>query len=203
MKYHAGGHGAAWTVEPQSAAATAGRRGARSIFPASSVAKTAASASPGHTTSAGNPSAATQWKCPAVSARQRGNQPPSRRHHPGATRRPAQFPTSASLCSADNVFPAALLSAAGANRRVLRACLSRQAQPLMSAALFSEYEDLLARSGLMAKNLLTAAERQQLFEWFFSVLSANRCASTASGVLTCPTKPTTTPSNSPSPRTPS
>ena len=68
-----------------------------------------------------------------------------------------------------NVFTAALLSAAGANRRVLRACLSGQAQPLMGEALFSEYEDLLARSALMAKSPLTAAERHQLFEAFLSV----------------------------------
>jgi len=68
-----------------------------------------------------------------------------------------------------NVFTAALLSAAGANRRVLRASLSGQAQPLMGAALFSEYEDLLARNQLMAKSPLSAAERHQLFEAFLSV----------------------------------
>ena len=67
-----------------------------------------------------------------------------------------------------NVFTAALLSAAGANRRVLRACLSGGAQPLMGAALFSEYEDLLARSALMAKSPLATAERKQLFEAFLS-----------------------------------
>jgi putative PIN family toxin of toxin-antitoxin system len=68
-----------------------------------------------------------------------------------------------------NVFTAALLSRAGANRRVLRACLSGQAHPLMGAALFSEYEDLLARSALMAKSPLNTAERKQLFEAFLSV----------------------------------
>ena len=68
-----------------------------------------------------------------------------------------------------NVFTAALLSGAGANRRVLRACISGRAQPLMGAALFSEYEDLLARSALMAKSPLTAAERRQLLEAFLSV----------------------------------
>lgn len=68
-----------------------------------------------------------------------------------------------------NVFTAALLSGAGTNRSVLRACLSGRAQPLMGAALFSEYEDLLARSALIAKSPLTAAERHQLFEAFLSV----------------------------------
>jgi len=68
-----------------------------------------------------------------------------------------------------NVFTAALLSSAGANRRALRACLGGRAKPLMGAALFSEYEDLLARSELMAKSPLTDAERHQLFEAFLSV----------------------------------
>lgn len=39
----------------------------------------------------------------------------------------------------------------------------------MGAALFSEYEDLLARSPLMATSPLTAAERKQHFEAFLSV----------------------------------
>ena len=68
-----------------------------------------------------------------------------------------------------NVFTAALLSAAGSNRVVLRACLSGKAQPLMGAALFSEYEDLLARGALMEKSPLTVLERHQLFEAFISV----------------------------------
>jgi uncharacterized protein len=68
-----------------------------------------------------------------------------------------------------NVFTAALLSGTGANRRVLRACLSGQAHPLMGAALFSEYEDFLARSALMEKSPLSAVERRQLLEAFLSV----------------------------------
>jgi len=68
-----------------------------------------------------------------------------------------------------NVFTAAVLSPAGANRAVLRACLNAQAQPLMGAALFHEYEDLLARSKLMAQSPLTSAERRHLFEAFLSV----------------------------------
>ena len=68
-----------------------------------------------------------------------------------------------------NVFTAAVLSSAGTNRTVLRACLTGKAHPLMGAALFHEYEDLLARPELMAKSPLTPAERQQLFEAFLSV----------------------------------
>lgn len=68
-----------------------------------------------------------------------------------------------------NVFTAAILSATGANRAVLRACLARKASPLMGSALFHEYEDLLARPGLMAKSPLNQTERGQLFDAFLSV----------------------------------
>jgi predicted nucleic acid-binding protein len=68
-----------------------------------------------------------------------------------------------------NVFIAAILSPSGENRDVLRACLLGRAKPVMGAALFHEYEDLLGRSELMAQGLLTAAERQALLEAFFSV----------------------------------
>jgi uncharacterized protein len=68
-----------------------------------------------------------------------------------------------------NIFIAAILSPAGENRDVLRACLLGRARPLMGAALFHEYEDLLGRSALMAKSKLTAKERRSLFEAFLSV----------------------------------
>ena len=69
-----------------------------------------------------------------------------------------------------NVFTAALLSPRGVNRRVIRACLLGAAVPLMGAALFHEYEDLLARSDLMRKSPLPARDRQALFESFLSVV---------------------------------
>ena len=68
-----------------------------------------------------------------------------------------------------NVFTAAVLNPAGVNRAVLRACLTRKAQPLLGAALFHEYEDLLARADLMQKSPLTPTERQQLFEALLAV----------------------------------
>lgn len=68
-----------------------------------------------------------------------------------------------------NVFIAALLSPAGTNRDVLRACLTGKAHPLMGAALYHEYEDLLARPDPMKKSPLTPTERRQLFEAFLSV----------------------------------
>ncbi|MBC8126602.1 MAG: putative toxin-antitoxin system toxin component, PIN family [Gloeobacteraceae cyanobacterium ES-bin-144] len=68
-----------------------------------------------------------------------------------------------------NVFIAAILSPAGENRDVLRACLHGRAKPLMGAALFHEYEDLLGRSDLMSQGPLSGEQRQSLFEAFLSV----------------------------------
>jgi uncharacterized protein len=61
------------------------------------------------------------------------------------------------------------VSPAGENREVLRACLLGKARPLMGAALFHEYEDLLGRSELMAKSPLTPRERETFFAAFLSV----------------------------------
>ncbi len=67
-----------------------------------------------------------------------------------------------------NVFVAALLSPSGANRAVLRACLTGRATPLMGAALFHEYEDLQGRVDLMKGCPLSLTERRNLFEAFLS-----------------------------------
>lgn len=68
-----------------------------------------------------------------------------------------------------NVFTAALLSASGSNREVLRACLSGRATPLMGTALFHEYEDILGRAHLMCKSPLGKSEQTALFRAFLSV----------------------------------
>lgn len=68
-----------------------------------------------------------------------------------------------------NVFIAAILSPAGENREVLRACLLGKAKPLMGPALFHEYEDLLSRSELMANGPLIADDRRNLLNAFLSV----------------------------------
>lgn len=68
-----------------------------------------------------------------------------------------------------NVFISAILSPAGENRDVLRACLLGKARPLMGAALFSEYEDLLGRAELMGKSPLSPKQRQTLFDAFLSM----------------------------------
>ena len=68
-----------------------------------------------------------------------------------------------------NVFVAALLQPQGQNRNVLRACLTGSARPLMGAALFHEYEDLMHRSDLMKRSPISDSDRKTLFEAFLSV----------------------------------
>jgi putative PIN family toxin of toxin-antitoxin system len=69
-----------------------------------------------------------------------------------------------------NVFIGAILNPAGENRELLRSCLHGRTRPLMGAALFHEYEDLLGRSALLAKSPLSHLERDTLFAAFLSVV---------------------------------
>lgn len=57
----------------------------------------------------------------------------------------------------------------GAPREVLSLALRRQAQPVFSAALFAEYEDVLAREKLFARCPLDASEGDALFDALLSV----------------------------------
>ncbi len=69
-----------------------------------------------------------------------------------------------------NVLVGAFLSKAGGdNRKVIRRCLKREAQPLLGVTLFSEYEDVLGRDNLMKKCPLTPRDRLVLLEAFLSV----------------------------------
>ena len=68
-----------------------------------------------------------------------------------------------------NVFIAAMLSPGGENRNALRHCLRGKAKPLMGAALFHEYEDVMRRADLMKQSPISPGERQALFEAFLSV----------------------------------
>lgn len=68
-----------------------------------------------------------------------------------------------------NVIAAAMLSPAGSNRNVLRACLMGRAKPLVGEALFQEYEGLIHRPVLMTKSPLTLKERETLPDAFLSV----------------------------------
>ena len=69
-----------------------------------------------------------------------------------------------------NVLVAALLRGGGSARAVLRACLSDHYQPVLGPALLAEYEDVLARSELFADSVLSAKERNEVFDGFL-----NRC----------------------------
>lgn len=68
-----------------------------------------------------------------------------------------------------NVFISAVLSTTGSNRKLIRACLEGKAIPIMGAALFHEYEDLLSRNDLMQQSPISSEERDTLFAAFLSV----------------------------------
>lgn len=68
-----------------------------------------------------------------------------------------------------NIFVAALLSGGGASRRILRLCLEKKATPLIGAALFAEYEDVLARVELFEGGALDSGERETLFDALMAV----------------------------------
>ena len=62
-----------------------------------------------------------------------------------------------------NVFVAATTSARGASREVLRRCLLGRYEPLMSQALFAEYESVLARPELFLRSPVSNEERHALW----------------------------------------
>jgi len=73
-----------------------------------------------------------------------------------------------------NVLVGAALSAAGDNREVLRRCFQHEAQPLIGAALFHEYEDHFNRPEPLSASPLPFDERQQLLAAFLSVCEWTR-----------------------------
>jgi putative PIN family toxin of toxin-antitoxin system len=66
-----------------------------------------------------------------------------------------------------NVFVGACLGR-GASAAVVQACLQGHLQPLMGAALLTEYEDVLSRKALFARSRLEAAERDELLDIFLA-----------------------------------
>jgi putative PIN family toxin of toxin-antitoxin system len=66
-----------------------------------------------------------------------------------------------------NVFISACLGGGAANA-VLRACLLGRCTPLMGAALFTEYEDVLGRPEWASASPLTVTERGELFDIFLA-----------------------------------
>ena len=63
-----------------------------------------------------------------------------------------------------NVLVSAILSPDGAAREVLRRCLTGHERPLLSNALFLEYEDVLAREELFSAASITAKDRAALLD---------------------------------------
>ena len=63
-----------------------------------------------------------------------------------------------------NVLVSALLGGGGASREVLRRCIQGVYQPLLGAALFAEYESVMAREALFRDCVLAARERETVFD---------------------------------------
>lgn len=66
-----------------------------------------------------------------------------------------------------NVFVGACMGI-GASRKVVEACLKERCIPLMGAALFAEYEDVLNRAPLFRNCRLGAQERNELLDIYLS-----------------------------------
>ena len=68
-----------------------------------------------------------------------------------------------------NVLVGALWKQGAASRGVVRACLTGDYQPLIGAALFAEYEDVLAREDLWTESSLSVKQRDEVFDGFLHV----------------------------------
>ena len=68
-----------------------------------------------------------------------------------------------------NVFIGSLISPGGSNREMIRRCLRREYQPLMSNALAAEYESVMERQEIIAKCRLDHDEIDRLLNAFLSV----------------------------------
>ncbi|MBF5038429.1 putative toxin-antitoxin system toxin component, PIN family [Methylophilus sp. 13] len=68
-----------------------------------------------------------------------------------------------------NIMVAALQNEGSVAREILRLCLQGQIQPLIGAALFAEYEDVLNRELLFQGSKLNQQERDMVLNGFLSV----------------------------------
>lgn len=68
-----------------------------------------------------------------------------------------------------SVFVSALLGAAGPSRALIRQCFEGRYQPLMSNALFCEYESVVEREELMVQCPLTKSEILTLLRALMSI----------------------------------
>jgi uncharacterized protein len=67
-----------------------------------------------------------------------------------------------------NILVAALSSPSGGSREVIRRVLTGRAAPMLSIALFSEYEDVLGRPQILQMIPLSSSEIADLFDAFLS-----------------------------------
>lgn len=68
-----------------------------------------------------------------------------------------------------NVFIGAIISSQGLNRQLIRRCLLGEYQPLMSNALYLEYESVIEREEIIAKCQLDRSKVNELLDGFLSV----------------------------------
>lgn len=68
-----------------------------------------------------------------------------------------------------NVFIGAILSSQGLNRELIRRCLLGEYHPLMSNALYLEYESVIEREEIIAKCQLDSSKVNELLDGFLSV----------------------------------
>jgi putative PIN family toxin of toxin-antitoxin system len=68
-----------------------------------------------------------------------------------------------------NVFIGAILSSDGLNRELIRRCLLGEYQPMMSNALYLEYESVIEREAIIAKCQLDRNKVNELLDGFLSV----------------------------------
>lgn len=66
-----------------------------------------------------------------------------------------------------NVFVSACLGQ-GASAQIVRLCLEGHIDPVMGAALYAEYEDVLGREDLFVRCRLNEEERQELLDIFLA-----------------------------------
>ena len=68
-----------------------------------------------------------------------------------------------------NVFISAILSSQGVNRELIRRCLLGEYQPMMSNALYLEYESVIEREEIISKCQLGRGKVNELLDGFLSV----------------------------------
>jgi putative PIN family toxin of toxin-antitoxin system len=68
-----------------------------------------------------------------------------------------------------SVLISALIGEAGPSSKILRACLNGHYQPLISNALFHEYEDVSSRDNILALCPLSKSEIKALLRAYYSV----------------------------------